>query len=56
MSHLKNEVAVIRGGTSGIGLATAHRSVVEGAHVLNSMLDVTKSLPLGSLLAHGLRL
>ena len=33
MSRLKDKVAVISGGTSGIGLAIAGRFVQEGAHV-----------------------
>src|ERR1700730_16579880 len=33
MSRLKNKVAVITGGTSGIGLAAAQRFVAEGAFV-----------------------
>ena len=33
MSQLKNKIAVISGGTTGIGLATAQRFVAEGAHV-----------------------
>ena len=33
MSKLKNKIAVISGGTTGIGLATAQRFVAEGAHV-----------------------
>jgi NAD(P)-dependent dehydrogenase (short-subunit alcohol dehydrogenase family) len=33
MSALAGEIAVISGGTSGIGLATAQRFVAEGAHV-----------------------
>ena len=33
MSNLKNKIAVISGGTTGIGLAIAQRFVAEGAHV-----------------------
>src|SRR5579875_3809877 len=33
MSLLKNKIAVVTGGTSGIGLATAKRFVEEGAYV-----------------------
>jgi NAD(P)-dependent dehydrogenase (short-subunit alcohol dehydrogenase family) len=33
MTKLKNKIAVISGGTTGIGLATAQRFVAEGAHV-----------------------
>ena len=33
MSKLRNKIAVISGGTTGIGLATAQRFVAEGAHV-----------------------
>jgi NAD(P)-dependent dehydrogenase (short-subunit alcohol dehydrogenase family) len=33
MSRLKNKTAVVTGGTSGIGLATAQRFVAEGAFV-----------------------
>lgn len=33
MAKLEGRVAVITGGNSGIGLATAHRLAAEGAHV-----------------------
>lgn len=33
MKQLQNKTALITGGTSGIGLAAAHRFVTEGAHV-----------------------
>ena len=33
MSILAGKIAVISGGTTGIGLATAQRFVAEGAHV-----------------------
>src|ERR1700753_1663094 len=33
MSNLEGKVAVVTGGTSGIGFATARRFVKEGAHV-----------------------
>jgi len=33
MSLLKNKIAIVTGGSSGIGLATAKRFVEEGAYV-----------------------
>jgi NAD(P)-dependent dehydrogenase (short-subunit alcohol dehydrogenase family) len=33
MKKLEGKIAVITGGNSGIGLATAHRFVAEGAYV-----------------------
>jgi NAD(P)-dependent dehydrogenase (short-subunit alcohol dehydrogenase family) len=49
MARLAGKVAVITGGSSGIGLATAQRFVDEGAHVVvvgrrHSELDKTKAL------------
>jgi len=35
MSLLKNKIAVVTGGSSGIGLATAKRFVEEGASVVS---------------------
>jgi NAD(P)-dependent dehydrogenase (short-subunit alcohol dehydrogenase family) len=49
MSGLNGKIAVVTGGTSGIGLATAQRFVKEGAHVFitgrrQSELDKAKAL------------
>ncbi|MEU8180084.1 glucose 1-dehydrogenase [Micromonospora sp. NPDC049044] len=34
MNRLSNKIALITGGTSGMGLAAAHRLIAEGAHVV----------------------
>ncbi len=34
MGKLSNKVAVVTGGSSGIGLATAHRFIADGARVV----------------------
>ena len=41
MQRLQDRVAVITGGASGIGLATARRLAGEGAHVVVADLDET---------------
>jgi NAD(P)-dependent dehydrogenase (short-subunit alcohol dehydrogenase family) len=43
MPQLKNKIAVVTGGTSGIGLATAKRFVEEGAYVINSFITRLRS-------------
>jgi NAD(P)-dependent dehydrogenase (short-subunit alcohol dehydrogenase family) len=50
MSKLERKVAVITGGNSGIGLATAQRFVAEGAYVFitgrrQSELDAAQGVP-----------
>jgi NAD(P)-dependent dehydrogenase (short-subunit alcohol dehydrogenase family) len=55
MSKLEGKIAVITGGNSGIGLATARRFVAEGAYVFitgrrQSELDSTFDISLGGVL------
>jgi NAD(P)-dependent dehydrogenase (short-subunit alcohol dehydrogenase family) len=45
MSLLKNKIAVVTGGSSGIGLATAKKFVEEGAYLKNSgKLEVAQQI------------
>ena len=39
---LKGKVAIVTGGASGIGLATAHRFAAEGARVMLGDLDAER--------------
>ena len=52
MPQLKNKIAVVTGGTSGIGLTTAKRFVEEGAFVFiagRRQAELDKAVSLGRL-------
>ena len=52
MGRLSNKVAIITGGASGMGAATAKRFVDEGAHVIIADLQVDKGNELAASLGN----